>query len=96
MIFLQILVFPEQPDERPDDLVDAKYVAARFGCSVRSVQARKCGTAEIARVTDDPLRFRRGDVDAALRARLAARQERAPAQKAIRLLERKARKRKVA
>ncbi len=66
MIFLQFLVFPPPPDERPDDLVDAKYVAARFSCSVSSVQKGKCGTGAIPRVSDDPLRFQRKAVHDAL------------------------------
>ncbi len=96
MILIQFLIMPPLPDERPDDLVSAKYVAARFGCSMRSVQASKCGTHVLTRVSRDPLRFRRGDVDKAVRDKAAAAIVNTPAQKAIRLLNRKSGKRKVA
>lgn len=52
---------------QPNDLVDAHYVAARFGCSTRSVQRGGCNTGNIPRISRDPLRFRRADVDAELK-----------------------------
>ncbi len=57
---------PAPPDERPDDLVNANYVAARFGCSASSVRHRKAGTKDLPRISNSPIRFRRGDVDAAV------------------------------
>lgn len=53
----------------PPELVDAKYVAQCFGCSVSSVQAGACGTGEIPRFLNRPLKFRRADVEKALRQR---------------------------
>lgn len=94
MIILQFFVMPPPPDERDDDLVDARYVAARFGCSVRSVQAGKCGTAALPRISKDPLRFRRADVDAELRRKIE--EARTPQQKALRLLNRKPRRKRSA
>lgn len=64
------------PDEHPDDLVDARYVARRAGCSASSVRHRAAGTGEIPRVSDDPLRFRRGDVDDWLARKIEASRER--------------------
>ncbi len=80
--------------ERADDLVDARYVAARFGCSVRGVQAGAFGTKALTRVIARPLRFRRADVDKLLREKEAAQM---PAkQRALRLLDRSCgKKRKV-
>jgi hypothetical protein len=66
MSFPLILIMPPPPDERPDDLVNAAYVAKRFGCSTRSVQLGLCDTGGIRRISSKPLRFRRGDVDDAL------------------------------
>jgi hypothetical protein len=61
-----LIVPPQQPDERPDDLVKVDYVARRFGCSKRSVELGLCGTGSIRRAASSPLRFRRADVDEAL------------------------------
>jgi hypothetical protein len=62
MVFIQFLVIP-QSDERPDDLVGAEYVARRFGCSVSSVYAGKCGTHGITPVSRDPWRATRAQVE---------------------------------
>ncbi len=80
--------------ERADDLVDARYVAARFGCSMRGVQAGALGTKALTRVSKRPLRFRRSDVEKLLREKAAAQM---PAkQRALRLLDRSGgKKRKV-
>ena len=64
MIFLQFILVPPS-DERPDDLVGADYVARRFGCSVSSVYAGKCGTHGITPVSRDPWRATRAQVEAA-------------------------------
>ena len=64
MVFVQFIVIPPAPDERPDDLVGADYVARRFGCSVSSVYAGKCGTAGITPVSRDPWRAVRAQVEA--------------------------------
>ena len=61
------LFFTPWPDEKPDDLVGVEYVMRRFGCSRSAVYQRKCGTHVLHRVTSSPLRFRRGDVDEAIR-----------------------------
>lgn len=84
MSFHVIVMLPPPADERPDDFVDAHYVAARFGCSASAVRHRLCGTGDIPRVSDDPLRFRRGDVHEVQRRILEARAT--PEQKAERLL----------
>lgn len=65
MVFVQFIVIPPPPDERPDDLVSADYVARRFGCSVSSVYAGKCGTGGITPVSRDPWRATRAQVEAA-------------------------------
>ena len=62
-LFLQFIVIPPAPDERPDDLVSADYVARRFGCSARSVYAGKCGTHGITPVSRDPWRAVRAQVE---------------------------------
>lgn len=62
MVFVQFIVIP-QSDERPDDLVGAEYVARRFGCSVSSVYAGKCGTQGITPVSRDPWRAVRAQVE---------------------------------
>jgi hypothetical protein len=84
----------EQPPirERVDDLVDAHYVAARFGCSVRGVQSGAFGTKALPRISRRPLRFRRADVDKLLRE--LARKNEAPKQRALKLLDRKEPRRK--
>ena len=82
-----IIVMPPPPDERPDDLVDAHYVAARFGCSASSVRHRLCGTGAIPRVLNNPLRFRRADVDTELLRLIEA--SRPQQRKAARLLTRR-------
>jgi hypothetical protein len=64
MVVIQLIVIPPPPDERPDDLVSAEYVARRFGCSVSSVYAGKCGTGGIKPVTRDPWRALREHVEA--------------------------------
>lgn len=64
MVFLQFIVVPPAPDERPDDLVGADYVARRFGCSVSSVYAGKCGTGGVTPVSRDPWRATRASVEA--------------------------------
>lgn len=51
MIFIQFLVIPPAPGERPDDLVTASYVARRFGCLTRTVYRDKYGTAGIKPVS---------------------------------------------
>ena len=84
-------VVPRREPKHPDDLVDAHYVARRFGCSVRSVQAGLCNTGLIARVTSKPLRFRKGDVDDVLAQLLL--KVKAPKQKFPRLVRRKPRSR---
>lgn len=58
-----ILLMPPLPDERENDLVGARYVATRFGCSIRSVERGACNTGNIPRISNYPLRFRRADVD---------------------------------
>jgi hypothetical protein len=91
----KLLAQPERKvAERGDDLVDARYVAARFGCSVRGVQSGAFGTKALTRVSKRPLRFRRGDVEKLLRDKAAAQ---LPAkQRALRLLDRsRGKKRKV-
>jgi hypothetical protein len=93
VILIQILIMPPVPDERPNDLVDARYVAARSGCSVSSVRSHKCNTQVLMRVSNNPLRFRRGDVDKAVRELAAKAATNTPMQKAIRLLNRKGKKR---
>lgn len=65
MLFVQFIVIPPPPDERPDDLVGAEYVARRFGCSVSSVYAGKCGTQGITPVSRDPWRATRAQVEEA-------------------------------
>ncbi len=67
MSVIIIMLVPPAPVEYDGDLVDARYVAARFSCSVRSVQKGACGTGAIMRVSSNPLRFRRADVHAALK-----------------------------
>jgi hypothetical protein len=67
------------PDERPDDRVNAAWVARRFGCSTRSVQDGKCGTDQLRRVSDRPLLFVRAEVEEHLR-RLNRAPERRPPQ----------------
>lgn len=74
MIFIQLIVMP---DERPDDLVPAEYVARRFACSVSSVYAGKCGTQGVRPVSRDPWRAVRAQVDAEL-AKLASPPDAAP------------------
>jgi hypothetical protein len=64
IIFMPVFLVPS--DERLDNLVDAHYVARRFGCSTRSVQAGLCGTGGLRRVMSKPLRFRRRDINALL------------------------------
>ena len=64
MVFVQFIVIPPQSDERSDDLVGAEYVAKRFGCSVSSVYAGKCGTSGIKPVSRDPWRAVRAQVEA--------------------------------
>src|SRR5437588_12936422 len=59
-----ILLIPLPPDERPDDLVGADYVARRFGCSERSVYRGACGTSGITPVSRDPWRAVRAQVEA--------------------------------
>ncbi len=87
-IFILILPpLPPPPDERPDDLVDAHYVAARFGCSASSVRHRQALTKDVPRVSNNPLRFRRGDVDAALLRLIEP--DRKPKYRAARLLTRR-------
>lgn len=88
---MSIFILLIQPsDERPDDLVDAHYVAARFGCSPRTVRAGGANTGGIPRVSRDPLRFRRADVDQELQRRIeASRPKKAQANsKPIRLIDR--------
>ncbi len=82
-IFLFML--PPPPDERPDDLVGVRYVAARFGCGVSSVYARKGGTENLRPVTTSPMRFRRGDVDEEVRRLI---EDARPKKKSFRLLTR--------
>ncbi|HEV2863065.1 MAG TPA: hypothetical protein VGX48_18765 [Pyrinomonadaceae bacterium] len=64
MVVIQLIVLPPAPEERPDDLVDASYVARRFGCSPRSVYAGRCGTGGITPVSRDPWRATRAQVEA--------------------------------
>jgi hypothetical protein len=66
-----IFVVMQPPEERPDDLVDAKYVARRFACSTRSVYMGKCGTGGIVPVTRSPWWAARAQVEEE-RARLVA------------------------
>lgn len=92
-----ILLIPPVPDERPDDLVGADYVARRAGCTASSVRHRAAGTGEIPRVSDDPLRFRRGDVHDWLEKRInaaRAKSEKKPGH--ISLVRRKPRQKKAA
>jgi hypothetical protein len=63
MVIINFFVL-HQPDERPDDLVDARYVARRFGCSISSVYAGKCGTGGIKPVSRDLWRAVRAQVEA--------------------------------
>lgn len=58
-----IFVVMQPPEERPDDLVSAKYVARRFACSTGSVYAGLCGTGGIVPVSRDPWRAVRSQVD---------------------------------
>lgn len=69
-VYLIFVVIPPS-EERPDDLVDASYVARRFGCSTSSVYAGKCGTGGIRPVSRDPWRALREQV-AAEHARLVS------------------------
>ena len=63
MVFVQFIVIPQPPEEKPDDLVGPAYVARRFGCSIRGVQAGACGTDKIIWVTRKPLRATRAHVE---------------------------------
>ena len=75
------------------ELVDAAYVARLFGCSVDSVRRRKAGTKDLPRYSNRPLRFLKKDVDEFLsRPRVQG----TPAQTAIKLVSKPARRRKKA
>lgn len=95
-VFFINFIVPPQSEERPDDLVDASYVARRFGCSERSVYAGACGTGEIVPVTRSPWRAVRQQVEEIHRRLIDSAAQKTPAQKAMRLLNRKGRGRKAA
>lgn len=76
--------------ERADDLVDARYVAELFGCTVKSVREGKSGTRGIRWVTRRPLKARRADVHAMLRPKPTD----TPKERTLRLLERRGARRK--
>lgn len=61
-VHLIFIVIPPS-EERPDDLVGAEYVARRFGCSVSSVYAGKCGTQGVSTVSRDPWRAVRSQIE---------------------------------
>ena len=84
------------PPLRPDDLVDASYVAARTGLKERTVLAGKAGTNEIPRVllraenASRPLvRFARSAVDNWIRKKIAIAAAQQPRARALRVLNRK-------
>ena len=86
-----IFVVMQPPEERPDDLVSAKYVARRFGCSTRSVYACLCGTGGITPVSRSPRRAVREQVEQE-HARLIERavpRKAAPAKRRISLIRRR-------
>lgn len=70
----------------PDELVDTKYVARLFGCSVRSVREGKAGTDAIPWVSRRPLKCRRGDAHAVSNRR--AEQSHAGRRRVAKLLDR--------
>ncbi len=71
-VFLQFVVLPPPPDERPDDLFAAAYVARRFGGAVGSFYKGKCGTGGITPVSRDPWRAVRAQVEEELRRLVGA------------------------
>ena len=88
MVFVQFVVIPPS-DERPDDLVNADYVARRFGCSVSSVYAGKCGTGGITPVSRHPWRAMRAQVESEHAKLIAAAAPAAAPQKRISLVRRR-------
>lgn len=87
------------PQPRPDDLVDAAYIAARIGLAERTVRDGKAGTDEIPRVhlknknAKRPIvRFARSAADKWIRDKIAAAAMSQPRQRALRLLKRKSRR----
>lgn len=90
-----------QPTPRPDDLVDAAYIAARTGLKERTVLEGKAGTNAIPRVYLKAegarralVRFTRAAADKFVRD--LACQARSPKQRALELIARRERPRRTA
>jgi hypothetical protein len=83
------------PAPRPDDLVDAAYIAARTGLAERTVREGKAGTKEIPRVelksdsaTRSLVRFPRAAADKWIRDLVTAAAAKEPRQRALQLISR--------
>ena len=79
--------------EDPNDLVDAKFIAKLFKCSVASVREGKAGTRGIRWFSRRPLKARRADVTEVYRKRAGLDLD-TPKQRTLRLLDRKDTRRK--
>jgi len=85
---------------RPDDLVDANYIAARTGLSLRTVQEGKAGTSEIPRVLLQAgegkrslIRYQRAAVDKWIRDLGHTAASKTPKVRALKLLDPKQKRR---
>lgn len=83
---------PRPAEERPDDLVDVKYVARKLGLAVYTVRQGKAGTNQINWLGRRPLRTTRREVERFIRERAEA--VTTPRQRALKLLDRSGARRK--
>jgi hypothetical protein len=97
----EIKALLQMPAPRPDDLVDAGYVAARTGLKERTVKEGKAGTNEIPRVylkaegsTKSLVRFPRAAADKFISD--LVRKAETPKQRALRVIERRFKSRRTA
>jgi hypothetical protein len=89
------IAVPQCEREDPNDLVDAKFIANLFKCSVASVREGKAGTRGIRWFSRRPLKARRAAVMSVYRKR-AGLDGNTPRERTIRLLDRKGTRRKSA
>lgn len=83
---------PRPAEERPDDLVDVKYVARKLGLAVYTVRQGKAGTNQINWLGRRPLRTTRREVERFIRERAEACEP--PHKRVLKLLDRSRSRRK--